>query len=84
MEASLEVGDWAELERGASALETFTRDEPLPGVDFWIARARVLAAVAGGSRGDETRRELRRLRDVAASAGLANALGRLDEALATP
>jgi class 3 adenylate cyclase/tetratricopeptide (TPR) repeat protein len=83
MEASLEAGDWVELERAARALETFTRVEPLPGVDFWIDRGRALAAFARGVRGDETRRELRRLRDVAADAGLVRALERLDDAVAT-
>jgi hypothetical protein len=82
IETSLEVGDWTTLERAASALEAFTHAEPLPGVDFWIARGRALAAFGSGVRSEETKRELRRLRDAAADAGLHADLPRLEQALA--
>jgi hypothetical protein len=38
MEAALETGDHAEVERYAAALEDYTRPEPLPWADFF-ARA---------------------------------------------
>lgn len=37
-------GDWEQAERYAAALEDFTRPEPLPWSEFFIARSRALAA----------------------------------------
>jgi class 3 adenylate cyclase/tetratricopeptide (TPR) repeat protein len=82
MEACLRAGDWEEVERYATALETYTRPEPLPWCDFCMAWARALAAFGRGRRDKATIQELRRLRDEAAGAGLLTALPALDEALA--
>jgi class 3 adenylate cyclase/tetratricopeptide (TPR) repeat protein len=49
IEVCLNVGDWEGAERFAAALEDYTRAEPLPLSDFYIARARALAAHARGS-----------------------------------
>lgn len=40
IDAALELGDWEEAERYAQALAAFTRPEPLPWSDFFIARAK--------------------------------------------
>jgi hypothetical protein len=81
MEASLENADWSTVERAARLLEIFTHAEPLAWSDFFIARARALAAFGRGDRNDVTMRELQRLRDDANRAGLMAALPRLDKAL---
>lgn len=44
IDACLISGDWEGAERSAAALEDYTRSEPLPFSDFYIARARALAA----------------------------------------
>jgi tetratricopeptide (TPR) repeat protein len=81
MEARLKPGDWHEVERYAAALEDFTRPEPLPWSDFFIARARVLAAYGRGKRDDATVQELKRLRDEAVRVGFIKALPALEKAL---
>jgi tetratricopeptide (TPR) repeat protein len=83
MDAYLETNEWEEVERYARALEEFTRPEPLPWCDFFIARGRILAAYGCGKREDSTIEELRRLRDQAESVGLRRALPALDAAIAT-
>ncbi len=82
MDACLRSGDWDEVERYAAALEEFTRPEPLPSSDFFIARGRALAAFGRGSRDDATMQNLRCLRDEAERVGLKTGLSALDEALA--
>jgi hypothetical protein len=56
------------------ALEDYTRAEPLPWCDFFIARGRVLAAFGQGQRDGEVLAELRRLRAEAERIGLTTAL----------
>jgi class 3 adenylate cyclase/tetratricopeptide (TPR) repeat protein len=82
MEGALERQDWKLVERFAEAMEAFTRIEPLPRTDFFIARGRALAAFGRGSRDDKTMQELKRLRDEGERVGLKTALSALDEALA--
>jgi predicted ATPase len=53
MEVSLAIGDHERLARYALALEQYTAAEPLPWSDFFIARARLLAAHARGHRDPE-------------------------------
>ena len=81
MEACLESGEWEEVERFAAALEAYTRAEPLPWSDFFIARGRALAAFGLGQRDAATIEELRRLRDEAERIGFKTAMSALDEAL---
>jgi tetratricopeptide (TPR) repeat protein len=83
MEACLRAEDWEEMERYATALETYTRPEPLPWCEFCIARARALGAFSQGRRDAAIIGELRRLRDEAASVGLMPPLLALEEALAS-
>ncbi len=82
MDACLRSGDWDEVERYAAALEDFTRPEPLPSSDFFIARGRALAAFGRGQRDAATTEALQRLREEATRVGLVTALPPLDEALA--
>ncbi len=50
MDALLAAGDWDRVEAYATALEHFTRAEPLPWVEFHVARGRALAAFGRGRR----------------------------------
>ena len=83
IDATLRVSAWSEAERLASALEDFTRPEPLPWTDFYIARGRALAAWGRGQRDDTKRGRLIQLSDDARRAGLHLALPALEEALAS-
>ncbi len=78
----VETGDWAEIERFASALEDYTRDQPLPLSDFYVARGRALAAFGRGERDEKTVAELLRLRDQALETGLKSHLPPLERAIA--
>ena len=82
MDACLKSGDWDEVERYALALEEFTRGEPLPASDFFIARGRTLAAHGRGDHDHATVQELKLLREEAARVGLKRALPALEEAIA--
>ena len=44
IEASLNAREWDEVDRYTQALEDYTRPEPLPWADFWVAWGRALAA----------------------------------------
>ncbi len=82
IEGALVREDWEAVDRYASALEKYTRAEPLPRTDFFIARGRALAAHGQGDRDDVTIKKLRDLRDEAARVGLNSALPTLDQVLA--
>ena len=81
MDALLNVGDWERVEAYAAAFEDYTRAEPLPWTEFFIARGRTLAAFGQGNRDEATIRELQRLRDEADRTGFKAALPALEEAL---
>jgi tetratricopeptide (TPR) repeat protein len=81
IQVALDDGDWDAVEGYASALEDYTRPEPLPRTDFFIARGRALAAFGRGARDPASVAELRRLRDQAEQVGLTMALPALDQAL---
>ena len=81
MDALLNVGDWERVEAYAAAFEDYTRAEPLPWTEFFIARGRTLAAFGRGNRDEATIRELQRLRDEADRTGFKAALPALEEAL---
>ncbi len=83
IEVSLDIGDWQEVERYAVALEDYTRPEPLPWCDLFIARGRALAAFGQGRRDGEALAELGRLREAAERAGILTAIPDLDAALRT-
>ena len=69
MEACLQIGAWDEVDRYAGALQDYTRTQPLPRSDYFIARGRALAAHGRGQRDSATLQELRRLSDQADDSG---------------
>ena len=83
MEGSLRMAEWDEVDRYAQALEDYTRPEPLPRSEFFIARGRALAAHGRGNRDQENVAELQRLHDEAESIGLKFVLPTLETALAS-
>jgi tetratricopeptide (TPR) repeat protein len=78
-ETALVAGDWSEAERFAGLLDDYARPEPLPMIDFIVARARALAAAG---RGHADRDALTRCRDIARTWNLPDYLTALDAALA--
>ena len=70
------------MERYAAALEDYTRQEPLPLMELFIARGRALAAFGRGARDEAAIAELRRLREEAERISLKIALRALEAALA--
>jgi predicted ATPase len=81
MEVSLATGDHERLARYALALEQYTAAEPLPWSDFFIARARLLAAHARGHRDPETLLCIDALYRRGRAAGYHFAVEALDQAL---
>jgi hypothetical protein len=78
---ALSMRDWDRVLRYAAILEDYTRPEPLPWSDFFIARGRALAAHGRGRRDEALTAELERLRDKAAQVGFKMALTALEKAL---
>lgn len=83
MEGSLRMAEWDEVDRYAQALEDYTRPEPLPRSEFFIARGRALAAHGRGNRDQASMAELQRLHDEAEGIGLKFVLPTLEAALAS-
>jgi len=81
MDAALEDSDFDNVERYATALESYTNAEPLPWTSFFIKRGRALAAFGAGKRGDATLGELKHLMEEAERVGLKAALPALEGAL---
>lgn len=81
IEAALEEKDWCEAQRYAALLEEYTRLEPLPWADFFIARGRVLAVLGAGVRDSAMEERLRQLYIEARRANLKAALPALGKAL---
>jgi class 3 adenylate cyclase/tetratricopeptide (TPR) repeat protein len=82
IDVALDLGEWDEAERYAAALEEFSRAEPLPWSDFFVARGRALAAVRRGRTNQGTQRELQRLVAEAHRLGYRVALPAIEQALA--
>ena len=82
IDACLRAGDWDRMEHHASALEAYTRPEPLPSSDFFIARGRALAAHGRSPKDGVVLRELERLRNEAERVGLLAPIPEIDRALA--
>ena len=82
IQAMLDLEDWEQAERYASALEDFTRPEPLAWCDFFIARGRALADCGRGRRDGALTAELRRVRDEARRLEILVALPAIEQALA--
>lgn len=81
MDTSLQQSDWDETERYATALEEYTRAEPLPWATFMIERGRALAAFGRGRRNPVDFETLSRLREQAQSVGFLAPVRALDAAL---
>ena len=81
MNVALELGDLDEVERYAKALEDFTKPEPLPWADFFIARGRALAAHARSQTDRALTSEFQRLRDEGLQMGFIVALPAIEAAL---
>ena len=83
MEACLQFGAWDEVLRYAQALRDYTRPEPLPRSDYFIARGRALAAFGGGARDAQTMQALQELCSEADKNGFNLSRRAIDDALAT-
>ena len=83
VETMLHIGDWDRVDRYASALEDYTREERLEWTDFVAARGRVLAEFGRGKRDVGTRAALERVRDVADASNLRLAIAAVTDALET-
>jgi len=81
IQVSLEMENWDGAERYSSAFEDFTKAEPLPWSDFFIARGRALAAWGRNRRDTELTAEIQRLCHEAEAANIATALPSLEDAL---
>jgi hypothetical protein len=82
IEAYFEAGDWERMEHCAAELERYTRPEPLPFADFYIARGRALAAFGRGqSDTRELTAELERVRDRGEQVGIRVALPGIEIAI---
>jgi class 3 adenylate cyclase/tetratricopeptide (TPR) repeat protein len=68
IEDALCRGEWSRALRQASALEAYARDEPLPYIDFFVARARALAQIAVQADARAGYDEVARLRAIARDA----------------
>jgi hypothetical protein len=82
IEVYLEAGDWEGVERVAADVDQYTRSEPLPFADFYIARGRALAAFGRGQ--SDTREliaELERIRDRGEQVGILVALPGIETAI---
>ena len=82
MEACLQIGAWDEVDRYAGALKDYTRTQPLPRSDYFIARGRALAAHGRGQRDAATLQELRRLSAEADDSGFNLSKRAIEKALA--
>ncbi len=70
MDALIRAKDWDRVEGYASALEDYTRPEPLEWTDFFIARGRALAAHGRGKHDEVTMEEIERLHAQAERTGV--------------
>ena len=77
----MNADDWDAAERYAAALEDYTRPEPLPWADFFIARGRALTRFGRSRRDAALGAELTRLQDEAERVGLRVAPPALERAL---
>jgi len=70
LEATIARGLWDDVLRYAAALENYTRAEPLPWSDLFIARARALAAWGGGTQDAKAKKALEDVREALDAVGL--------------
>jgi class 3 adenylate cyclase/tetratricopeptide (TPR) repeat protein len=82
IEATLATQEWSEVERYATALETYAQIEPTPWVDLVVARGRALARWGQGERRPEAVAALTQLAAQSQAAGLALYVPAIQAALA--
>ncbi|CAB3793758.1 adenylate/guanylate cyclase domain-containing protein [Pararobbsia alpina] len=82
IEAMLSAGDAAGALRYVTALEDYTRVEPLPWAQLFAARGRALAGAVQDRSDEHARRELERVRTALIGAGFSSYLPAVDAALA--
>ncbi|CAB3790133.1 adenylate/guanylate cyclase domain-containing protein [Paraburkholderia caffeinilytica] len=82
IEAMLSAGDAASALRYATALENYTRVEPLPWAELFVTRGRALARAQQDPSQDETQHELERVRAALVEAGFNVYLPAVETALA--
>jgi class 3 adenylate cyclase/tetratricopeptide (TPR) repeat protein len=82
IEVYRKTGNWDRVESTAAALEQYTRSEPLPFADFYIACGRALAAFGRGQwDSGELAAELERVRDQGERLGIRAALPCIETAI---
>jgi len=81
IEAMLAAGDAEGALRYAGMLEEYTRPEPLPWSELFIARGRALARVSQGAVDEILKNELDRIRTALANAGLRPFLAPVEDQL---
>jgi tetratricopeptide (TPR) repeat protein len=81
IEASLNAREWDEADRYAQVLEDYTRPEPLPWADFWIAWGRALAAHGRDSKSTAAIHNIERVLEQAQLFGMRPAIPALRRAL---
>jgi class 3 adenylate cyclase/tetratricopeptide (TPR) repeat protein len=81
IDALLEIGDWAGVEKQCEHIRNYTAAEPLALCDFVVARATALVAVGRGEHGEELRATLVDLRGRGLAAELNSFLPAIDSAL---
>ena len=81
MEACLNAGDFGSVERYADALAGFTREEPLPWSDFFIARGQALALHGRSTQDPSNRDRIASLLATAERIGMGTAVPALARAL---
>jgi hypothetical protein len=81
IDASLELSDFDGADRYASALESFASAEPMPWTEFFVRRARMLAATGRGHHEASMSAELRDLLEQGETFGYATALPAIRDAL---
>ena len=81
-EVCIANGDWANAARYREALQDYTREEPVPLIEYLIRRARALEAAAAGNADSAVVAELERLRSEARKMVFTAAVPALDAALA--
>ncbi|MEO5845395.1 MAG: AAA family ATPase, partial [Caldimonas sp.] len=83
IDALLELGDGAGVERECARIRAYTANESLPMSEFVMARGLALVRFARGERGEDLRAELQLLRSSGAQREMNTFLPSLDSAIAT-
>ena len=74
-------GMWDQLGHYVQMLEDFTKDDPLPWADFYVAYGRALAKAAQGDRPDTVAEELTEILEKAICMGYTGSVAGIQAAL---